>query len=353
MLLLNKQRLEPGAANDEKDPQYQAAKFYLEGTKRLRETYGRFIRFIDPKQPRHTRGANARGEDIPKMKEPDTITRIPLSATYVDENRGSERWSCCLGEPVIHPNGQYDIGTIRAITVTSDKVVDMNRDMDLAFFLAYISPFTRSKVLKIDNPKEDAKRLGDKKRAQVQREMAIWSMLTDEDKLRTMASAYGVPRVHEKEPDVIRMELEKILSSNDERRKSDLTVRGTTEFLEEMKVEDSVLLRAFIQDAIDQKSLVYKINGNWQVGERVIYKVPDSAVDKKFDYLCNYLASNKDKLKDLLSDLITQEYLDNIKDQRVYTWLAKVNDIGTVGKPKNKLKQEIEKIYYGGSSASE
>jgi len=355
MLLINKEKLSISAADNPSHPQHKIAKFYLDGTRHISETYGRYMRFIDPRQPRHTRGADSRGNEIPKMKEPDTITKIPLKASYYDKDRGTEIWACCLGDPILHPNGQYDLGNTRAITITSDKVVDTEKDMDLAFYLAYISPFVRKKVIKIDDPKMDAKKLGDIRRAEVERQMAIWNMLTDEDKLKTMAQAYGVPNVNQKEPDIIRMELEKILLEADKRKKVDFTVRGTKEFLEEMKVKDNVILRSFIQQAIDDKTIVYKLNGNWEVGQKIILKVPQSDIERRFDYLCNYLGSsnNTDKLKDLLGDIVNSEYIENANNYKVIEWIARVNGINTTAKSKDNIKGKLTEIYGSGTANSQ
>jgi len=169
-----------------------------------------------------------------------------------------------------------------------------------------------------------------------------------------MAQAYGVPNVYQKEPDVIRMELEKVLSHNDDKRKKgDLSARGTKEFLDELKVKDNVILRAFVQQAVDDKLVTYKANGNWEVGQKIILKVPQADIERKFDYLCNYLGSsnNEDKLKDFLGDIINPEYLAKLHSYKTIEWIAKVNGINTTAKSKELIKNRITEIY-GGSTAN-
>lgn len=351
MLLLNKMQLDLSAASEEKKDhsQHQAAKFYVRSVKYLKETYGKTIRFKDPKQPRYCKGVDSKNRDVARMKEPDTMIKIPLETDFTTEDGEKQIWAYCEGAPVIHPNGQYDLGRKRSLTIQGDKVVSMGRDPDLAFYLAYVSPFVRRKVLKIEDPVADAKKTGDKKRETVKRQTAIWNMLTDDDKLRTMASAYGVSGANTKEPDVIRIELENILEVNDDRKKRDPSIRGTDDFLAEMNVNDNILLRGLVQRTIDDKLLSWNADGKWRVGQKIIYHVSMPDLERKFDVLCNYLgqSNNNDKLVDFLGDIVSKEYLDSVKDPRVFDWLAKVKDIKVAFKRKDEIKTLVIQSFLG------
>jgi hypothetical protein len=250
---------------------------------------------------------------------------------------------------VIHPNGQYELGKVRSMSFVGDKVVSLEQDPDLAFYLAYVSPFVRSKTIKIYNPSADAKKLGDKKREDAKRQVAIWNMLTDEAKLRTMASAYGVPNTDKKEPDSIRLELEKVLEHNDEKKKANPSVRGTDDFLNELNVNDNILLRAFVQTAIDNKQLKWNMDGKWKVGQKIIIQVPINDIEKNFDYLCNYLGSsnNNDKLLDFLKDIISREYFEITKDPKVYNWLARVSGVSPAFKKYDEVKNKVIEAILG------
>jgi len=283
------------------------------------------------------------------MKEPDTVIKIPLETDYVTEKGEKQIWSYCEGAPVIHPNGQYDIGKKRSLTVQGHIVVDLYKDPDLAFYLSCVSPFVRRKRLMIENPAADAKRIGDKKREDVKRQTAVWNMLTDEDKLRTMASAYGVTRVKDKEPDTIRMDLEKLLEVKDEQKKHNPTIRATDDFLAEMNVNDNILLRGFVQRSIDDKLLTWHADGKWKVGAKVIFHVSLPDLERKFDVLCNYLGqtNSNDKLLDFLKDIVNKESLEAIKDPRVFDWLARVLDLKTAFKKKDEIKSLVIEAFCG------
>ena len=349
MILWNKEKLQISAANDPAHPHHEAAKFYQQKVKYLKETYGKYMRIFDPKQPRYCKGADSKGRDIPKMKEPDTRMVIPFETDHTTEKGEKQIWSYCEGAPVIHPNGQYDLGRIKSVSIAGDKVIDLNRDPDLAFYLTCVSPFVRRKILKIEDPAADAKKLGDKKREAVKRQMAIWNMLTDDDKLRTMASAYGVPKTKDKQPDTIRIELEKILEDNDQKKRTDPTVRATDDFLAELNVNDNILLRGFVQQAIDNGQLKWNLDGKWRVGQKIVLQVPLNDIEKKFDYLCNYLGSsnNNDKLTDFLGDLVSKDYLEEVKDPRIFDWLARVKDIKVAFKNKSEVKTLVMQEFCG------
>ena len=355
MLLLNSQKLEVAAAEKDKNhPLHEQALFYLKSTEYLRKTYGKYMRFVDIKQPRYCKGSDGRGNDIPKMKEPDTIMRIPLQTYYADPKRGREVWACCTAQPVLLPNGLWDLGRNRSLTIKGEKIVDLTMDVDLAFYLAYLSPFVRKKLLKIDNPAMDAKSEGDRNRELTKRKTAIWNMLDDE-KLRIMASAYGVTQTTTKTTDRIRLDLEKILEINDKLKKSNPAVRGTDDFLEEMKVTDGLLLRAFTQNAIDNKQVTWTKDGKWHIGEKVVFHVSLADVQNKreFDALCNYLSApnNNDKLQDFLQDLVSKEYLDSVKDPKVFNWLATNVKIKTAFKKKGEVKRMVYDFFCGGDSS--
>lgn len=356
MILCNGNKLDVSILNDPSKKgtaEYLQAKFYKEKVDELRETYGKQMRVVDTNQPRTCKGADSRGVDIPNMKEPDTMVLIPLERYYADPERGREKWSCCLSTPKLLPNNMWDLGDKRSLTIKGDKIIDLTTDADLAFYLTYIHGGIKKKKFKIDDPKLTARQIGDKRREAIKRETAIWQMLTDDDKLKTIAQAYGVPDVYKKEPDNIRVELEKLLEVNDKRKKQDRSVRGTAEFLEELKFNDAVILRAFVQNAIDDKVLTWKPDGWWRVGEKLILKVPQTDLDKKFDYICNFLnqSNNADKLQDFVSDIVGADYVKKVKDDNTFKWLAKVNSINTVAKSKDQIRELVREHYGVGEDA--
>ena len=354
MLLVNKQKLEVTAAlKDESHPLHDQAVFYSKQTQYLRDTYGRYMRFIDIKRPKYCKGADSKGREIPKLKEPDTIMRVPLERYYSDPKRGREVWSCCLTQPKRLDHDQWDVSGERAVTIKGDKIIDLDTDIDLAFYLTFISPFVKKKLLKIENPAEDALKEGERNRELTRRKVAIWNM-TDDDKIKTMAAAYGVTQTNTKTPDRIRLDLEKILEVNDRLKKGDPTVRGTIDFMDEMGVTDGLILRAFVQNAIDDKKLEFKGDGKWRIGDNIIFHVSYADIERKrqFDALCNYLnaPNNKDKLEDFLKALVDKEYLTSVTDKKVYAWLAKSVGINIVAKKPVFIKNSVHEYFCGGEA---
>jgi hypothetical protein len=275
MILLDQKPLESDALND---PNHKLHEFAKEYDKTLNELHGKYkdgiIRFKRVGYPRYTKGADSNFREVPNMLEPTPPMRIPLKAYAVTGSLGKHLWMCCLDAPTLLPNGLSDMGRKRTMSITEEVVVNVNKEPDLAFFLYKISPFVKRGLLKIVDPVADDIQVGEEERALTERKYAVWNMLGDVEKLKFMARAYGVEGVDEKQPNAIRKELETLLEANDKLQKNNPIIKGTKEFVEEMKVTDGVLLRNFVQKAIDDKKLEYKGDGRWKIGEKGVVQVP-------------------------------------------------------------------------------
>jgi len=110
-----------------------------------------------------------------------------------------------------------------------------------------------------------------------------------------------------------------------------------------MKVTDNVRLRSFLKTLEDDKKLIYKPDGRWHLGEKTLLQVPYENIKDAFGYMCSYynVPNNADKLKDLMHDVVNKEYLDNIKDEKDFTWLAKVMGITSAFKKKEKIRSMV------------
>jgi hypothetical protein len=165
-----------------------------------------------------------------------------------------------------------------------------------------------------------------------------------------MASAYGVVQTGTKQPNQIRKELEDILVRNDKLRRSNPIIKGTKEFLEEMKVTDSVLLRAFVQKAIDESKLSCGLNGMWKIGDKAVVQVPqrNKGLDSKIRYLCNFmsLANQTEKLTEFMRDLINREYLDSITNKQEWVWLGKIAGVPTQFKKLEEIQKGVTDFFY-------
>lgn len=345
-LLVNYHKLDVGIAiRDDKHEMHAYAEQYTAGISELKEKFGKVIKFIRPGFPLINKGSDSKGNET-NLVEPDRPALFPLEREYVHPLRGSEVWSCCLQMPKLQSNGLYSVGDKKSIRIDEFLIVDIDKQPDLAFYLYYISRYginEKGGLLRVYDPQKEVRERAEKERQLVERKTAIWQMLTDENVLRRMAAAYGVPNSGTKEPDQLRFDLEAQLESNDKKRRNDLTIKGTREFLEEMKVTDSIRLRAFIKGLEDDKKLVYKADGRYRLGDKVLMQVPQSEINKRFEYICGYYAipNNSDKLVELMRDVVDKEYLDNIKDDKDFTWLSKVMGVNTAFKKREELKSIV------------
>ena len=343
MILINGKQLEVGLAlRDESHPMHVMALEYTQGLAELKEKFGKVIKFIRPGFPKTNIGSDSKGNEA-RLIEPTPPVLFPLEKAYAHPERGEEIWSCCLQMPKLLPNGLWSIGNKRSIKVEEFINVDLDKQPDLAYYLYYIANFKRAGRLEVDDKKAKIKEKADKERMLVERKTAIWQMLSDENVLRKMAGAYGVPNSGTAEPDQLRFDLEAQLEKNDNKKRNDPSLKGTREFLEEMKVTDNVRLRAFIKKLEDDKKLIYKPDGRYRLGDKVLMQVPQARLQTKFEYLCEYynIPNNHDKLQELMRDVVDKEYLDSVTDDKDFTWLAKVMGINTPFKKKEELKSMV------------
>lgn len=352
MLLIDQRPLEGDALNDKLHKLHKFAVEYDNTLKYLITAYPQgFIRFKRSDLPKYTKGADSSFKELPRVSEPVQKWRIPLSAYANIGELGKHRIMCCLDTPTILPNGLWDMGKKKSMDVVENILVNINENPDLAFFLYKISPFTQRGLIKVVDPKLDDETLGKAEIELTERKYAVWNMLTDETKLKTMARAYGVTLVDTKQPNAIRKELEALLERNDKTKRQNPAVKGTKEFIEEMRVTDGLLLRNFVQRAIDEKKLTWKGDGRWKIGEKIVCQVPAQETLRRNDYLCNWLmaGNNEDKLKEFIVDLVNKEYFDGISDtkdgRREWEWFAKIAGVTTVAKKTGELKEIVLKTF--------
>ena len=327
MILLDRVPLDHQSLNDKNSKHYDFAMEYDKTMTYLHEHFPKgVIHFKRKNAQKYTKGTDNLGREVPKMAEPIVPWRIPLSGNMATGNKGVHEWACCLSAPEPRSNGLWDMGRTKAITIKGSLAVNLNDKPDLAFFLYRVSRFVHKGLIAVADPKAEDEQIGKEEKRITERKYAVWNMLSDDDKLRQMARAYGVVDVDGKQPNAIRKELETLLETNDKLKKQNPAVKGTDDFLEEINVTDGVLLRAFMQKAIDDKKLTWSGDGRWKIGQKIIVQVPYNELPRKNDYLCSYLmaGNHADKLQEFVRDLIDKEYLDKIKDKKEWVWLAKI-----------------------------
>ena len=348
MILLDKVPLALESLNDTKAKQYVFAKEYNDTITYLHEHFPNgVIHFKRKGAQKYTKGADNFGREVPNMLEPVSPWRIPLQAYAVTGDKGKHLWACCLDSPEPEANGLWNMGRTRTLSIKESKSVDINKDPDLAFFLYKISPFVQRRLIAVADPVADDATLGEAERVLTDRKYAVWNMLSDDDKLRQMARAYGMAGVDDKQPNAIRKELEMLLETNDKLKRQNPAVKGTDDFLEEINVTEGVLLRAFVQKAIDDKKLTWSGDGRWKIGQKIIVQVPYSELQRKNDYLCGYLmaGNNADKLQEFIRDLIDKDYLDKVKDKKEWVWLAKIAGVPHQFKKTTEITENVKEFF--------
>jgi hypothetical protein len=354
MLIVDRRPLEADALNDVNHVLHKSAVEYENTMKFLKERYkDGVISFKKIGYPKYTEGADSSFRKLPKLKEPDTDWRIPLRAYVALGDLGKHTWMCCLDPPEVSANGLYDMPKLskrKSITIQETLSVNITQQPDLAFFLYKISPFMErpghNGLFRIVDPIREDAEIGEKEMAEAKRKYAIWNMLPP-DKLNLMARAYGIEGTEEKQPNAIRKELEELLIRNDELQKNNPAIKGTREFEEELHVTDGILLRAFVQKTIDDKRLEYKGDGRWRIGEKVIVQVPQYELERKKEFLCNYLTAgnNLEKLQEFLKDMLSKEYLANIKDRKEWEWLSKIAGFNPAFKKTEEVKEKVTTFF--------
>jgi hypothetical protein len=349
MLLINqRQLLINEALADKTHPLYAHAVEYNEGLRELKEKFGKEIKFIRPGYPKFNPGMDSEGKDATLM-EPSEPALFPLSTYFSHPQRGKEVWACCLDFPKLLSNGLWEMGRKRSFMVFDYITIDIDKNPDFAFYLYYISNEPKKQLLVVDNPKAEIRAKADKEREATELQVAIWHVLKDELALRRIAQSWGIPFVGEKDPDELRFALKTLVVGNDEKKKLDPRTKGTKEFLAELKVTDSIRLRAYIRDLFDSKTVIYKPDGRYWLGEKELIQAPYNAVrdNSEFDYFCNFYGApnNAIKLQELMRDTITQDMLDGIVDDKDFTWLGKVMDIKTSFKKKEETKRLVYEAF--------
>jgi hypothetical protein len=360
MLIINKSKLETHALNDPKDKMYDFAHEYDKGIKQLREQYGDKIRFVRPGFPKRTKGIDPRNKEVPNMALPTPPMIIPLTAE-VNGRTGLEIWQCALENPTLLANGQWELGNRRSIMVKDGSLtVNLKKEPELAFFIYFKSPFYSKRegkkgLLVIDDPVASAKAEGDKARAELQLQTALYGVLADEEQLKLIAQSYGVAQTDKKHADAIRTELKALVLAGESNKKRNPLAKGIREFLEELKVTDAVRLRSLVMTAIDKGKIKYFSDGVYKIGERPICKVTLNDLSRKLEFLCNHLSNvaNRPKLQDVLRDIVDKEVLDKSNDPKTFLWLSRMMDLGVELKEPDVIRDRVYACFVEGVVAVE
>ena len=334
MLLVNQQEL-PANTTDKNHPLYPYVKEYHALLDRLKQDCPRgVVKLSRIGWPKTNNG----------LLEPTPTLSIPLSAA-VDGENGTAHWAYCQGAPIILPNGLRDIPE-RRMSISEQLTIDLKKQPDLAVFLIYKSPFF-GKEYRIEDPEAEAYSKAMERSREIELSDTIWKGLAAESRLRMVATAWGVPNASELNDTVLRDYLEKkILNLEKDKRKhpTDPSYKGISEFLQDIKVDDELRVRAVVAKAIEDKVIKYnKQTGKYFIKDRFLILIPTTHIDRHVDYMTGFYSNpmNRGEFIDFLKEVGDADFVENM-DKKGVTWLAGLFSIDTKDKADSLLKEEIK-----------
>lgn len=332
MLLVNKKPLDP---NDEQNKFTQE---YLQGLSEIRKEFeGR--RFIMLKQKDHP----VRDNEGNLYPVPPVV--IPLR-TFISSPDGTGRneWAYCDGMPILQPNGLYEI-TKKSHIIGRSLVIDLERDIDMAFYILKKSKAFRNKLIVVDDPGIEARKRGQEKREKLLVEAIIWQELNNDEELRLIASAWGVEGAYDGEADLVREKLENELHRREKLRKNDASVKGINAFVDSIKDKTKLRTQSFLQRSIDGGMLRYeKENRRYMIGDSEILVVPIREQDRPFAFLCDYFNKHEDKLHKVVEQLMTEPMITSASFHEL-KWLARIAGVVASGKKTEELRQDVKDAF--------
>jgi hypothetical protein len=302
------------------------AKEYQEGVSALRVRFpSGIIQLQQNGYPRINKSLDPEFPDMPEVAPP---TYFKLTRT--DPN--GVIWGYCKGRPKIEANGLASVPEGDNWDVVDGEIlsINLNEKPDYAFFIMYKSNLLKG-VLHIHDPQGERLKELQEKNDNIKVQSLIWSDLED-NKLRTVAQAWGVSGVDKKEILVIKDELEKkILSMDADKKKhpENLMLRGVAEFISDTKTDEVTRPKAIVQMAFDSGKLKFRPTDSHMVfGELDLGFVPFDKQNDKATYIVNMLrlAENKEKWVQILKSLIDKGYIEGL-DKHGLRWLATQFDI--------------------------
>lgn len=280
------------------------------------------------------------------LVEPCPQMAIPLQYNVEGDN-GQAVWAYCDTRPVIHANGLMEIpDSHRHMLVGETLSIDLGKKPDLAVYL-WLTPFVRQDF-EVFDPEGDALRAALARQNEIELANAIWTGIASEPRLRMIAAAWGVRGASDGDVSVVRKRLEdRILQLEKDKQKNpdDVSLKGISAFLREIKADDDIRLRGLVQLAIDSGVLkLVRETGNMLLKGQKFVAVPfDYQAERQAEFITGYLSSygNEEQLEKFLTNSLTADQLDEMDDKGL-KWLSKMFGIDTKDKAPSLLKEEIK-----------
>ena len=310
-------------------------KHYEKATKGIRNKYGSTIRFVNMQVAK-----DLKGQPIP----PCTlllVARDGLTEWAYTENSGNVR---------IMKDGHKTLSRKSIIMQHGELNVNLDTDIDLAYFIIEKSSQFRKGYIAIDDVREKQEEIVRKEKDAIKLKAAIYgdaSPLTSEPTLRQVCHSLGISGADKATEAGLRIKLEAFIEAEDKRK----DVRGmtTANFLEFINMADEVNRRGIVGKAVARKILDYtKMHGwIWAVSRNTVVRVPDTRYGDRFAYLCEFFANeaNKETWDALVKELAEQGYFEDDQPYDELKWLAKMYGIPISQIKKTELAGKIREHF--------
>lgn len=247
-----------------KDPLYVAHKEEFEKLLANHKAKG-YVTFTTGEKPR----INKTG-----YKEPARTSNIPVEVTVASlDGFDNDMWIYTTRQPKIEQNGEktYDKTPIYIETDLQVPIADAEK----IFFLLYLSTAGKKGRIKLVDETKEA----DNKVADLSRATEITYLLTGstspvtETTVRRIAKAFGISGVDTKTKAQVVLALKDMIAIADLNHDN---FRDSNAFLKALQEDDSVNIRAIVQEALDNGRIAFdelNICYQWKSGDEVVKKV--------------------------------------------------------------------------------
>ncbi len=312
MLLLNWELFNP---NDTSGKNAAEIEDYKLKTGWLRREYGPLgaVRIVSTQMANDLKGA-----PIPMVLFP-LVAKDGMAEWAYTENMGNVRKTRDGNTTLWRKSMQMAHGQL---------MIDVEKDIDLLFFITQKSPLYRAGQIRIDDAREaEAKKVKNEKNA-IKLKAAIYgdsSPLSSEATLRQVAHALGITGADKSGENALRIKLEAFIET--ENKKHEPRAMTTDNFLDFINAGESVIKRGIVGKAVSRKLIDYSTMHGWHWAEtkETIVRVSPTRVGDKFAFLCEFYTNeaNKAAWEMLLRSLAESGYFEDDQPYEEIKYLAK------------------------------
>jgi hypothetical protein len=252
---------------------------------------------------------------------------VPMTSDFFnDDFQESQTWSYIASSNLLKREG--DMVSLRgsnAITFENSQQLDVERDIEIIFFLVYISGFFDKKMLFLIDKEKDSKEKAEQAALEAESRSMVYSLesviaperLGSDDVFHRIAALWGVIGSKEKPLFDVRHELWRSVVNNQSNK--NVTLRGFKDFLKDCKSMNDSNILADVVMAVE-RGLLYCTDNVWKLKCRGGHEenIDIINIDENPNSRNIMLADRFNKrpyLKDFLKDVLKNGNLNEIAAQ--------------------------------------